>query len=453
MNATTSPLRMVLILLCTLAVPMGLAAQDAHTTKHHHYKLIDIGTFGGPTAYGSINGFGAQIINNSGVVSSFADTAMADPNTPNFCFNPDCFLSHAFHWQDGALKDIGALPGVNSSASGPINERGWSVGQSQNGVMIPLLGTPEIRATLWKDDRIVDLGTLGGNGSLASSLNNEGIVVGAAANTIPDPVSLFGDIFGPTQTRAFLWQNGAMHDLGTLGGPDAVAIVVNERGQVTGYSYTNATPNPVTGVPTTHPFLWDHGTMIDLGTLGGTNSNVGSLALVINNKGQVAGTSNLAGDINFHAFLWDRGTLLDLGTLGGSFSSTFWINDAGEVVGAASTSGDQFVHAFLWRKGKITDLGTLNGDCFSQALAINSKGQIVGQSFSCDFSTVRAVLWEKSAIIDLTTSVPANSNLSLVGAFNINDPGEILCNCLPPGVQNGDFGGHDCLLIPSGEDD
>ena len=433
--------------LLVLAIPLsGAAAQ-----KHHHYKLVDLGTFGGPSAYGSINGPGLQLINNSGVVSSFADTAMPDPNAPTLCYVPDCFLSHAFHWQDGVLTDIGALPGANSSASGPINDRGWSVGQSQNGVMDPLIGIPEIRATLWKDGQIVDLGTLGGNESFATSLNNEGIVVGAAANTIPDPVSLIG-FFG-TQTRAFLWRNGVMHDLGTLGGPDAFALAVNERGQVVGYSYTNATPNPVTRVPTTDPFLWDHGTMIDLGTLGGTDANVGpEPTLVINNKGQVAGTSNLAGDVNFHAFLWDRGTLLDLGTLGGHFSTAYWINDAGDVVGGATTSGDPPGHAALWRKGKITDLGSLDSDCLSRAEAINSKGQIVGQSFSCDTGIARAVLWEEAAIIDLSTLVPANTNLFLAEAFNINDRGEILCRCLPAGVPNGELGEHVCLLIPSGKD-
>jgi probable HAF family extracellular repeat protein len=433
------------ILIAALVAPIQLIAQEKNQA-HYRYKFIDLGTLGGPTSYLSVNGAPTRILNNSGIVWSAADTATTDPNAPNLCYNPDCFLTHAFRWQDGVMTDMGALPGTNGSAAGAINGRGWAVGQSQNGVMDPLLGVLETRAVLWEDGKIIDLGTLGGNESLAIWVNNSVQVAGVSANTIPDPVSMFG--FG-TQTRAFLWQNGVIQDLGTLGGPDAFPATMNERGQVVGSSFTNATPNPVTGVPTTHPFLWDHGTMVDLGTLGGTNAGAG----VVNDRGQVAGFSTLAGDIDAHGFLWDQGTLSDLGTLGGTFSTTVGLNDAGDVVGGATTPGDTLFHATLWRKGAITDLGTLDGDCFSLAIAINARGQIVGHSVSCDGSKMRAVLWESGSILDLNTVVPAGSNLLLVEAANINGRGEILGQGFPPGVQSGDFGGHDFLLVPCGVND
>src|SRR5262249_2901938 len=151
-------------------------------------------------------------------------------------------------------------------------------------------------------------------------------------NSIPDPFS------GPvgTQIRAFLWQDGQMQDLGTLGdGNDALAQFVNERGQVAGIAYTSSVPNPETGIPTIDPFLWDGGRMIDLGSLAGINGGVSGL----NNRGQVAGASDLTRDGSIsHAFLWDGGSLLDLGTLGGDFSFANWIDDSGQAVGGATTA-------------------------------------------------------------------------------------------------------------------
>ena len=59
--------------------------------------------------------------------------------------------------------------------------------------MDSLLGGPEGRGVLWrKNGRVVDLGTLGGNQSLAANINDRGQIVGVAANAIPDPFSLFG---------------------------------------------------------------------------------------------------------------------------------------------------------------------------------------------------------------------------------------------------------------------
>jgi hypothetical protein len=43
----------VALLFAALASPERLAAQDKqdHNRRHHHYKLIDMGTFGGPMSF------------------------------------------------------------------------------------------------------------------------------------------------------------------------------------------------------------------------------------------------------------------------------------------------------------------------------------------------------------------------------------------------------------------
>ena len=76
-----------------------------------------------------------------------------------------------------------------STAASPlwINDRGVVVGVSENGLIDPLTGFPEIDAVVWKDGQIIDLGTLGGYASAAIAVNNRGEVTGIALNTIPDP--------------------------------------------------------------------------------------------------------------------------------------------------------------------------------------------------------------------------------------------------------------------------
>jgi probable HAF family extracellular repeat protein len=170
----------------------------------------------------------SPVLNNRGMVAGWADTS-PDP-FPAFCFNEEdpCFLSHAFEWQNGVTSDLGALPGGGSSASNWISANGLIAGVSQNGETDPSFpGFPEFRAVLWKQGKVTDLGTLeGGNESIANAVNGKGKVVGLATNAVPDDFSLFGT----TEAHAFLWQNGVMQDLGTLGGTDSVALLVNEKG-------------------------------------------------------------------------------------------------------------------------------------------------------------------------------------------------------------------------------
>jgi probable HAF family extracellular repeat protein len=428
----------VVYLFAGLAMRVGMAAQDNpsqdHKSKHHQYKLIELGTFGGPSS--SVPGPSVKIVNVRRTMIGEGDTPTSD--LPD-CFFGDCFIQHAFTWQDGVITDLGALPGVNSSAPNWINDSGVIVGVSENGLTDPLVGGPEINAVVWKNGQIINLGTLGGNQSFGFSINNRGQAVGVALNAISDPFSLFG--LG-TQTRAFLSQNGVMQDLGTLGGPDAQPQNVNERGQVCGNSYTSSIPNPTTGIPTLDPFLWERGRMIDLGTLGGT---IGA-CFYLNDRGQVAGTSNLAGDLTFHPFLWSEGVLTDLGTLGGNTGQPNWLNDNGAVIGRADLPGNQIHHGFLWSNGNMTDLGTVGSDPCSVANTINSRGQIVGSSTTCQ-SGLHAFIWEDGGpMADLNTLVNPGSGLQLISAAYISDRGEITGDGVLP---NGDTRAF--LLIPCDE--
>jgi probable HAF family extracellular repeat protein len=448
-----------LVLLTTLLTPFQLFAQPP--AMHHHYKLIVIGTFPGRSIYNtpvtsnhSIVTEFEQVLNKQGALVGGADTPLI--HTDNNCFNMqqpiDCYIQHAFVWENGQTTDLGTLPGGLGSFAFFISDNGLIAGASENGAIDPVANTPETHAVLWSNGQLNDLGTLGGTQSLGAGVNEAGQVTGFAQNAIPDTFSIAQ--LG-TQTRAFLWQNGVMQDLNTLGGPDAFAQYVNNKGQVAGVSYTSYTPDPNTGLPPLHPFLWQNGKMKDLGNFGGTNDFLGPFIYGLNSRGEVTGNMALPGDQTAHAFLWNGAKLLDLnagGGLGGTYSQASTLNHAGEVVGLATLPGDQTNHAFLWKNGVITDLGTLHGDPCSTADSINSSGQVVGASQSaaggCNFYT-GAFLWENGGpMVDLNTLLSSPSTLLLTGAFWINDQGEITGKGAPSGCGDDDLCGRAFLLIP-----
>jgi probable HAF family extracellular repeat protein len=458
-------------LFAALANPAGLAAEDnqEHNNNHkdHHYRLIDVGTFGGPASFINAPFNAVPAVNGRGTTVGASATPVPTTPTSDFfvCGGLDGIVPnvfHAFAWQKGVVTDLGALPpeGENCSDAGSINESGKISGVSETDQLDPLLGVKELRAVLWKDGEIEDLGTLGGNHSIGAGINNREQVVGGALNAIPDPLSgfyfaLFGLSTG-TQLRAFLSEGGVMEDLGTLGGPDAFAEFINERGQVAGFSYTNSVVNPTTGLPTIHPFLWEKGRMTDLGSLGGTLAGYGGANMIggLNNQGEVVGLSNLEGDQTADPFLWRRGQLIDLytNTIEGNPLTADAINDAGEIVGAATFPAQPY-DAYLWRDGVATDLGHLDGDCYSEGWAINSRGQVAVISLSCDFANQRAALWENGSLIDLNTVIPADSSLQLVWPMAINDRGEITGVGVPLGVPPPNYPsqGHAFVLIPCHE--
>jgi probable HAF family extracellular repeat protein len=351
-----------------LVIVSGLAAATllvgAAGAGARAYTITDLGTLAGTSSFGSdINNRG-QVVGSSSTASGSFDAAL---------------------WQDGLVTDLGILEGDTTSAALGINDRGQVVGYGS------FIGFPEpgpTHAILWDQGEITSIGVLGGvlDSSLATAINNRGQVVGFSANQRLFPGA-------PVYQHAFLWQDGVMTDLGTLGGDAIVegdvsaASALNEHGQIVGLSSTASGD--------THAVLWQNGAVTDLGTLGGNSSSASD----INNRGQIVGTSTTASGES-HAFLWQNGLMTDLGMLGGCapitpFSEAASVNDRGQVVGQTTTPSCE-AHAFLWQNGVMTDLGTLAGP-YSAASAVNKRGQIAGGSTTDTTSgDIHAALWQPS---------------------------------------------------------
>ncbi len=257
-------------------------------------------------------------------------------------------------------------------------------------------------------------------------------------SAVPFAVSSSGQVVGAASIyvyyhlpRAFLWEGGTLSDLGTLPGSGLLALSaargINDAGYVVGInmSLTDATHN--------HAFLWPgSGTMTDLGSMT-ADANDLSGAYAINNGGHIVGSWNLKTDPNTpHAFLrWSSGTVTQLGSLGGNSSFAWDINDSNHVVGKAKTVGGQ-EHAFFWENGVMTDLGVLPGyTAGSQAIAINASGQIVGTS-SDPNGVVRSFLYANGTMTDLGT-LPGGTS-AIVG--DINNRGLIVGTASDPNGQN-----------------
>ena len=258
-------------------------------------------------------------------------------------------------------------------------------------------------AFLYSNGTLTALGTLGGSSSYATALNDDGQVVG---------YSWTSGASGTPREHAFLYSDGTISDLGTLGGDYSYAAGINDSGQVVGRSETSG--------GSYHAFLYGNGTMHDLGVLPGAS---GSEAAGINNNGQVVGYAGTI-DASADAFLYANGALTDLGTLGGASSFAMAINGSGQVVGAADTSDGSY-HAFIDSNGTMVDLGISSG--VSRANSINNSGQAVGYfDYNSPATPIRAFLYSKGAVYDLNNLIPSNSGWALDSASGINNLGQII---------------------------
>jgi uncharacterized membrane protein len=183
---TLSHVYLTFLTLTMIALAPASLGAEAAAHKHPRYRLVDLGTFGGPISYGSADETGGRILNDAGVVSSYADTTEPDPYAPDFCSNPDCLVAHAYRWQGGVLEDLGSLAPGATSLVAHINDLGWGVGQSGTGNIDPLFGVPLAEAVVWTSRRMIPLGFLpGGRASTGVSINNAGRQSASASTMLP----------------------------------------------------------------------------------------------------------------------------------------------------------------------------------------------------------------------------------------------------------------------------
>src|SRR5215471_3416413 len=256
---------------------------------------------------------------------------------------------------------------------------------------------------------ITDLGSLGGGVTHGLAINASGQVTGDSVLStlvqVPCPPRQYGGqkkcFTHPDD--AFVWSNGTMTDLGTLGGnfsqgvaisdsgevvgsnsghgmkplsPPAEAYGINDSGQIAGqcrnsmflqgYACVVSGNGAITALPESNPSI----ECLEINTIIAPNIPA---AVAINNNGQVLG--NCIGGGGQLAVAWTNDTPTVLPTLGGGSSSGTAISSNGQVVGTSPTSTGA-EDGFLWSNGTMTDLSSN----FSPA-AVNDSAMIVGGQF------------------------------------------------------------------------
>ena len=340
---------------------------------------------------------------------------------------------------------------------------------------------------------IVDLGTLGGNGSLANAINAKGQVVGQAQ-------------LANGTSHAVLWSPGQPgKDLGTLGGSTSTALGINILGDIVGDAdtttaiaqpfevpsggsmtdLTNAPPQNTLATLLTARGVSDTGVIVGQALFNeidlfaksgysfdppsGTLIGLDDTFLTFGEAVAVGGTravANLEHVTNQGTPVFSEAVVEDINTPDSSVPLPAIPNQTQSVatgISAPNGSGTQFAsgfaldssgnwHAVLWtiptaaNSATVSDLGhitgaTAQGTINREARAANSLGDVVGN----DVLNLNPVAWVKDhtgAITLLSSLLPAGSGVTLEQANGINDVGQICATGIKGGQE------HAFLLTP-----
>jgi len=326
--------------------------------------------------------FGQPVFNTTKVPNSVPDTIASINDSGEVVVNTGTPTSNTLsEWsiQSGAIPL--QVNGQNSVGAA-INSAGDIVGAGNE-------AGSNVQAFIWRPNGGQQwLGTLGNYPSAANAVNASGAVVGMSHNAAQ-------------QAHAFLWTNGnGMQDLtpdvtSPLG---SVATGINSSNDVVGYYYPN-------GATKVEGFTWTQaGGLQNLGPAG-------TLPMAISDSGTVVGQAPNAGG-HKHAFSWTQsGGMVDLGTLGGDSSMALGMNNKGWIVGTSLTNAtsSELMHGFLWTpSGGMQDFTTLANFAPGvqvYSVAVNDYGDIAVSTQS------RTIMLAPK----ITTTVTSSNNPSVVG--------------------------------------
>lgn len=329
----------------------GLANFAGDTVGHaalwvNSSNAINLGALGGPTANSVV---AWPVPNVSGLIVGISDTADDNPYHEAFsCWpfftpsSPTGKICKGFRWQNNSMSPLPPFPGGFNSYATSANNRGQIVGWAENGVQDrtcnPQFQTLQFRAVIWQPDgSMQELPPLPGDStSAATAINDLGQVVGISG----DCEIAFG--FG-SAAHAVLWQNGTPVNLGDLGGHSwNTPTAINNQETIVGFSL----PASQDGTTNFVAVIWDSTGAHQLGMPSGDDY---SEALGVNGKGQIVGLSHASTGI--HAMLWQNGTATDLNKLTqpGSPKLLFAndINDAGRIAGEAFDKNAKTAPAYV----------------------------------------------------------------------------------------------------------
>jgi probable HAF family extracellular repeat protein len=248
---------------------------------------------------------------------------------------------------------------------------------------------------------------MGPANSIAADINSAGVVVG----NYP---------FSATSTHAFLNRGKGLVDLGTLGGTDSEAAAINDKGQVLVRWTTSA------GEP--RGFIYCCGKARDIGVIPGRLTFYRD----INNAGFITAIGRLPDSTEGeHSFLRSPdGTFKDIGSLPSENPVTLAnaLNNRKQITGGSGPFllPDLPLRAFIWTKGVMRDLGDFGTEP-NVGQAINDHGQITGSAGLLEgFHNNKAFLYSNGRLIDIDGR-PATEQRFSEGT-GINNHGHIVGN-------------------------